>query len=403
MAFHGKKGLIFIEDGSFLLDNRVQREVRTLTRAGLSVTVICPRYPGESRHDHRHGVHVYRYRKWAPSEGLVGHACEYASSLLKGGALSLFVFVRHGFHVFHACNPPDILFLLARVYRLLGVSFLFDHHDVCPELYLSRFENPRPLVHRVLGWLERKTFEASDVVVATNGSYRRIAMERGGVPADRIFVVRNGPDLNKFQPGPPDPELVRPGRILVGYLGNMNPQDGVDVLLRAARHIKEVRGRRDVHFVFVGGGDAHPKLVSLCEEWNLSDIARFTGRLPDREMLATLNACDLCVQPDPSNPLNDVSTMNKIMEYMALRKPVVAFGLEETRVSGGDAALYAEPNRVEDLADKILLLADRPDLRQELGERGLRRVEESLSWEHSEAALLEAYEAALNRNARARP
>ena len=395
MAFRGKKALVFIDDGSFLMDNRVQREVGTLTRAGLAVTVICPRYPGESRHDHRDGVHVYRYRKWAPSDGLVGHAFEYASSLLKGGGLTLYVFARHGFHVFHACNPPDILFLLARVYKLLGVAFLFDHHDLCPELYLSRFENPRPAVHKALRWLERQTFRAADVVVATNLSYRRIAMERGGVPAGRVFVVRNGPDLAKFRTGPPDAELVRPGRVLVGYLGNMNPQDGVDVLLRAARHIKEVCGRSDVHFVFVGGGDAHPGLVRLCEEWRLADIARFTGRLPDREMLATLNACDLCVQPDPSSPLNDVSTMNKIMEYMALEKPVVAFDLEETRYSGGDAALYAEPNRVEDLAEKILHLADRPALRKELGERGRRRVEEFLSWEHSEPALLEAYAAAL--------
>ncbi len=395
MAFHGKKVLIFIEDGSFLLDNRVQREVQTLTKAGLQVTVICPRYPGENRHDNQDGVHIYRYRKWAPSEGLLGHACEYASSLLKGGTLSLWVFLRHGFQVFHACNPPDILFLLGRIYKLFGVSFLFDHHDLCPELYMSRFENPRPLVHRVLAWMERCTLKAADIVVATNRSYRQIQMERGDVPADRIFVVRNGPDLNKFRPGPSEPGPKKSGKILVGYLGNMNPQDGVDYLVKAARHIKEVCKRNDLQFVFVGGGDAHPDLVHLCEKWNLGDTTHFTGRLPDREMLATLNACDICVQPDPSSPLNDVSTMNKIMEYMALKKPVVAFDLKETRVSGGDAALYAEPNRVEDLADKILTLADSPPLREELGEKGRKRVEDVLCWKHSEGALLEAYESAL--------
>jgi len=395
MEFHGKKVLIFIEDGSYLLDNRVQREVKTLTGAGLQVAVICPRYPGENRYDNQDGVHIYRYRKWTLSEGLLGHAFEYASSLLKGGTLSMVVFVRHGFQVFHACNPPDILFLLAGIYKLFGVSFLFDHHDVCPELYLSRFENPRPLVYKILSWMEKRTMKTADVVVATNQSYRQIAMDRGGVPANRIFVVRNGPDPHKFRPGPPDRELIRPGRILVGYLGNMNPQDGVDRLVQTARHIKEVKNRRDLYFVFVGGGDAHPKLVQMCEQRNLTDITHFTGRVPDPEMLATLNACDICVQPDPPSPLNDVSTMNKIMEYMALEKPVVAFDLKETRVSGGDAALYAEPDSVEDLADKILHLADRPALRKELGERGRKRVEEVLCWEHSEEALREAYKAAL--------
>jgi len=394
-VFHGKKVLIFIEDGSYLLDNRVQREVGTLTRAGLQVSVICPRYPGETVHECQDGVHIYRYRKWAPSEGLVGHLFEYASSLLKGGSLALWVYARHGFHVFHACNPPDLLFLLGACFKPLGVRFLFDHHDLCPELYLARFGNPRPFVHRALSWLERMTLRTADAVIATNLSYRRIEHERCGFPEDRIFVVRNGPDLTKFAPGPGDPDLAGLNKTVVGYLGNMNPQDGVDVLLQAARHIKEVRRRTDLFFVFVGGGDAQPELVRLCRAWNLEDTCRFTGRLPDREMLATLNACHLCVQPDPSNPLNDVSTMNKIMEYMALGKAVVAFDLPETRYSGGEAALYAEPNRVEDLADKILELADDPAQREERGRAGRRRVEDVLSWEHAEPALRAAYASVL--------
>jgi len=391
----GKKALIFIEDGSFLLDNRVQREAGTLSRAGWRISVICPRYPGEKRHDRQGPIHIYRYRKWTLGDGFLGHLCEYASSLLKGGVLSLWVFLRHGFRVFHACNPPDILFLLGNFYKLFGVRFLFDHHDLCPELYLSRFRNPTPLVFKVLSRMEKLTLKSADVVIATNQSYRRLEMQRGPVRPERIFVVRNGPDLEKFKPGPPDPELAVMEKIVVGYLGNMNPQDGVDFLVRAAHYLRERKNRNDLHFVFIGAGDAHGELRELSRKLGLEETCRFAGRLPDAEMLAALNACDICVQPDPSNPLNDASTMNKVMEYMALAKPVVAFDLPETRFSGGTAALYAEPNRIEDLAEKILLLADNPDLRKELGEQGRRRVEEHLCWRHSEAALLAAYAACL--------
>jgi len=395
MELSGRKGLIFIEDGSFLLDNRVQREVATLRKAGMELAVICPRYPGERRHDTVDGVHVYRYKKWKPSEGLLGHAAEYASSLIKGGALSLWVYLRHGFSIFHACNPPDILFVLGLPYKVAGVRFLFDHHDLCPELYLSRFERPHRVVHRLLSLMERLTLRSADVVIATNESYKRIEIDRGGVDPRRVFVVRNGPDLAKFKPGSASPELRSLGKVVVGYLGNMNPQDGVDYLLRAARYLKEARGRSDLYFVFIGGGDASQDLVRLSEEWRLADTCRFTGRLPDQEMLEVLNACDICVQPDPSSPLNDRSTMNKIMEYMALEKPVVAFDLPETRYSGGDAVLYAVPNSVEDLAEKILYLADNPAVRQERGKKGRQRVEEHLCWRHSEKHLIEAYKTAL--------
>lgn len=397
MDFHGKRALIFIEDGSFLLDNRVQREARTLRASGLDLTIVCPRYPGEKRHDIQDGIRIYRYRKWIPSDGFVGHMCEYASSLVQGGLLSAWAYLRHGFDLFHACNPPDILFLIGRAFKPLGVRFVFDHHDLCPELYLSRFRRPYRVVHRAQLWLEKRTLKAADVVIATNGTYKRFEMERGGVPEDRIFVVRNGPDLAKFHPVPPDPDLTRWGKTLVGYLGNMNPQDGVIYLLRAAHHIRHVKGRDDLGFVLVGSGGAYAELTRSCEAWGLSDTCRFLGRLPHDEMLSALSACHLCVQPDPSNPLNDASTMNKVMEYMALGKAVVAFDLPETRVSGGDAMLYAEPNRVEDLAEKILELADRPEEREELGRRGQRRVRERLSWENSEPALRAAYAKALSR------
>ncbi len=395
MELSGKKGLIFIEDGSFLLDNRVQREVQTLRRAGMDLVVICPRYPGERMHDILNGVHIYRYKKWKLSDGLLGHVGEYGSSLLKGSILALLAYVRHGFHLFHACNPPDMLFLIALPYKLLGVRFLFDHHDLCPELYLSRFKRPHRWIHTVLSVMERVTLRTADVVLATNESYKRLEIARAGIDAKRIFVVHNGPDLGKFKPGKASPTLRNLGKLIVGYLGNMNPQDGVEYLLLCARYLKEVRKRNDLYFVFVGAGDAYQDLVLMSKEWNIAELCHFTGRLPDHEMLETLNACDICVQPDPSNPLNDCSTMNKVMEYMALEKPVVAFDLPETRYSGGDAVLYARPNNIEDLAEKILYLADNPDVRTALGKKGRQRVEECLCWDHSERPLIDAYKVAL--------
>ena len=379
-----------IEDGSYLYDNRVRREAETLTKAGYQVAVICPKYPGESDYDTHDDVHIYRYDKWQ----FGGHFGEYVSSLLKGGWLSVKAWRRHGgFDFIQACNPPDLWFVIAAIFKFLfGVKFIFDHHDICPELYISRFGEKIRIGYHIMLVLEKLTFKLSDGVISTNESYKRIANERGGVPYERISVVRNGPDLKKFHPLPPDPAISKDNQILVGYLGNMNPQDGVDHLLMAAQSIVHKHNRSDIHFILVGKGDAFDDLNRLVDRYNLDDRVTFTGRLPDADMLRCLSSCDICVQPDPLNPLNNLSTMNKVMEYMALEKPVVAYDLLETRFSGGDCLLYAEPNEPEDLAQKIIQLADDSDKRKMLGKNGRKRIEASLSWKHSEVQLLNLYE-----------
>ena len=390
-----KKILILIEDGSFLFDNRVQRESATLTKAGYQVLVICPRYPGETEYDVQEGVHVYRYDKWR----FGGHLGEYGSSLIKGFWLTWRVWKQHGFNFIHACNPPDFWFLVAVTFKaLFGVKFIFDHHDACPELYLTRFGgSDKSLGYRTMLLLENLTFKLADAVIATNESYKRIAITRGHVAKELIRVVRNGPDLNKFRLMKSDPEIKTPNRMVVGYLGNMNPQDGVEHLLLAARKIIHDLGRKDFFFIFIGRGDSFEDLVAKKKTWGLDDYVWFTGRIPDADMLRCLSSCDICVQPDPKNPLNDVSTMNKVMEYMALEKPVVAYDLVETRYSCGDCALYAEPNRAEDLANTIMKLAENENMRLEMGGKGRKRVEKLLAWKHSEQNLIDLYNLILGK------
>lgn len=380
--------LVFIEDGSFIFDNRVKRETKTLQSAGFQVSVICPRYPGERWADKVGETYVYRYPKFAPGEGMLAHACEYACSLFFGGLLSLWVAVRRGFDVIQLCNPPDFLFPIAAFFRLFGKKYIYDHHDLCPELFESRFGSQRPMVLGILRWSERMSWRLADGVISTNESYRQAAIQRGGVAPENAVAVRNGPDLERFsdwsEPGDT-------GRVRVGYIGNMNPQDGVDYLVRAAHHIRHDQGRTDVDFVFIGKGDSFEELNRLKSELGLDDCVRFTGRISDAEVQVELNACDIGCQPDPLNPLNAVSTMNKALEYMALGKPVVAFDLVETRVSCGDAALYAEKDDPKELAQLILRLADDVELRRTLGFAGRKRIEERLAWKYSEKPFLAMY------------
>jgi glycosyltransferase involved in cell wall biosynthesis len=393
------KALIFIEDGSFTYDNRVIREANALVAGGWEVTVISPRYRGDpfrktiSRH-----LRAYYYPK-PNAQGAAGHVIEHGISLIMGFLLTFWVWLRHGFSVLHACNPTDILWIVALPYKAIGKRFVFDQHDLCPELYLSRGDGTeKSFFYKVLMILEKMSFRFSDVVIATNESYKKVAVERGGkLPCD-VFVVRNGPDLNKFHAVPPPSGLKRKGEVLVGYLGNMNLQDGVEYLLQAAQEIVIRRGRANVRFILVGGGSHRQKLAELSRSMGLEKNVTFTGRVPDDKMLGLLSACDICVQPDPHNPLNDASTMNKVMEYMALDKPVVAFDLKETRVSCGNAAVYASANDAVDLGEKILSLADDPLCAQGMARLGRERVEKYLSWDHSVPHLLAAYGHALNNS-----
>lgn len=387
-----RKLLIIVENLPVPFDRRVWQEATTLRDAGYLVSIICPTGKGfEARQETLQEIHVYRYRLPVEARGFLGYILEYGAALLQQFFLTCRVLRRHGFDVIHACNPPDNIFLIGGLFKLFGKRFLFDHHDINPELYEAKF-GKRGLLHRALLLAERLTFATADVSIATNESYRDIALTRGRMRADRVFVVRSGPNLDRIHPVAPNASLKKGRHYLVGYVGVMGAQEGIDYLLRAARIIVRDKGREDVHFGLVGGGTELDAMKHYAEELGIADYVTFTGRIPDEPMLEMLSTADVCVNPDVANEMNDKSTMNKIMEYMALGKPVVQFDLTEGRRSALEASLYARRNDEQDLADRILeLLGDR-ERRERMGAYGRNRVETELQWTHEVPKLLEAYE-----------
>jgi len=384
--------LIIVENLPCPFDRRVWQEARTLSAAGYQVSIICPKAPGyEKSFEQIEGIDIHRH--WLPTEadGALGYALEYSVALFMEFWLSLKVAFGRGFDVLQACNPPDTIFLIGGFYKLFGKKFVFDHHDINPELYEAKF-GKKGWGRKLLVALERMSFRTADLVISTNESYRNIAIERGGKDANQVFVVRSGPDLTRIKRVPPNPALKKGRRYLVGYVGVMGKQEGIDLLLQAVQLIVHHLKRTDIHFGLVGGGTELPAMRELAKELGVAEYVTFTGRAPDAELLEMLNTADICVNPDRANEMNDRSTMNKIMEYMALGKPVVQFDLTEGRVSAGDASWYARPNDVADLAQKMVSLLGDENQRTHMSAVGRERVEQVLAWQHEAPRLLAAYE-----------
>jgi glycosyltransferase involved in cell wall biosynthesis len=383
--------LLLVENNPYPFDVRVRREAHALRDAGYQVTVVSPRAKDQPKKEIIDGVDVFRFPLPTGGTGAVGYALEFGYSTLAMLLLSIWILLREGVDVIHAANPPDTLFVIGAVAKPFGKKFVFDQHDLSPETYLSRFKQPREnVLSRMLRGLERCSYAVADVVIATNESYRRLAVERGRKRADQVFVVRNGPPLS-FQLSDPDPDLARRAEHVIGYIGTMGPQDGVDYWLRAIRHIVFTLERRDFLAVIIGTGDAARGLHALSRELEIEPYVWFTGRIPDQDARAYLSTAQVCVHPDPLSPLNDLSTMNKMMEYMALGKPAVAFDLVETRYSAQEAALYATPNDELEFAKLVCWLLDHPEERDRMGELGRQRIASSLAWEYSVPQLLRAY------------
>ena len=396
--------LVIVQNLPVPFDRRVWLECQALVSAGHQVAVVCPKGDGDRSYQVVDTVEIYKYGPYAPGGSKVSFICEYVYSFVATAWLTLRARRSGRFAVMQACNPPDIFWPIALLLRALDRTvFVFDHHDLCPELYQSRFPDGPRLPYRALRALERRTHRTARHVIATNGSYRDVAIRRSGKSPTDVTVVRTGPDPERLIRGEAKPQLRRGRRYLAAYIGVMGPQDGVDIVVRAAHVVVHQLHRDDIAFTLIGKGDCFDELVALRDELNLAGHVEFTGRAPDSLVSEIMSTADVGLSPDPKNPLNDVSTMNKTMEYMAYELPVVAFDLRETRISAGEAAVYVTPNDVDEYAKAIVELIDDEERRGQLGKAGRVRVEQQLAWSHQQRAYLDVYQRLLgDRQARQR-
>lgn len=393
MEFAGKHILVVIENLPAPFDRRVWQEATTLKEHGAKVSIICPKMKGyEKSYEVIDDIEIYRH-PLKEGKGALGYAVEYSQAIFWEFILSWKIFFKKRFHVIHGCNPPDLIFITALFFKLFGVKYVFDHHDINPELYISKFEK-KGFFYKLMLLFERLTFKTANYSIATNESYKKIAIERGKMKPQKVQVVRSGPKLERLKLIDPVIKLKKGKKYLIGYIGVIGEQEGLDLLLESAKYI--VSKRDDVHFGIVGGGTHLEDIKQLCIDMNLSDHFDFYGRVDDQTMLEVLNTADVCVNPDKPTAMNDLSTMNKIMEYMALKKPIVQYTLKEGKFSAKDASLYAKNTDPIDFAEKIIELLDDEALRTKMGTYGYNRVLNELSWAHENKNLINIYKKVFN-------
>jgi glycosyltransferase involved in cell wall biosynthesis len=386
-----RKILIIVENLPVPFDTRVWQEATTLAANGYTVSVICPVGKGYmAKEETLDGVHIFRHPLPPEGNGALGYFREYGSALREELRLAKKVYREIGFDVIHGCNPPDDIYMVASFFKKYGVKYVFDHHDICPELFEAKFGSTSGLLYKSQVWLERQTYKHCTFAFVTNESYRRIAIERDHMPPERVIVLRSGPKLERLRQLPPDPSIRRGYPYMAGYLGVIGQQEGVEYILQAAQYIKE--RENDVFWGIVGGGPHLEAMKKQAHAMGLDDCVEFTGRVPDEQILRYLNTADVCVNSDTYNAMNDKSTMNKVLEYMALGKPIVQFDLTEGRYSAQEASLYAKRNDAVDMAEKIRQLLADPELRERMGSFGRERIVNELSWDNTSKALLEGYE-----------
>lgn len=388
-VFAGKHVLIIVENLSLPFDRRVWQEANSLKDAGADVSIICPKMKGyEKKYEILNGIEIYRHPLPVEGRGASGYLIEYFCALFFESWLSMKIFFKKRFQVIQGCNPPDLIFLVALPFKLFGVKYVFDHHDINPELYIAKY-NKKDFFYRLMLLFERWSFRTAVYSIATNESYREIALKRGGMKDDRITVVRSGADLDRIKFQKPNPDLKKGKKYLIGYVGVIGEQEGLDLLMDSIRYMKSVRS--DFRFAIVGGGTDLEKIKQYARDTGVTNVVDFYGRVDEATLMEVLNSCEVCVNPDKPTEMNNLSTMNKIIEYMALKKPIVQYDLKEGKYSAGKASLYAENTDTKDFGDKIMYLLDHEAQRREMGEYGYKRVLEELSWDRQRIKLEEHY------------
>jgi glycosyltransferase involved in cell wall biosynthesis len=386
--------LIISENLPVPLDRRVWREANALQEAGWHVSIISPKRGSYAKsRETLNGIEIYRH-PLPEARNAWAYPFEYGIALFWQVTIAWRIYLTRGFDIIHACNPPDLIFLVAAPFKALGVRFIFDHHDLCPELAETKFGKGRAaaVMRSIMLFLERQTFRLADASIATNQSYRDVAIHRGGMISDRVYVVRSAPDHRLWRPVPADPALRSNSRFLVGYVGVIGSQEGLADLLLAIKHLVHELHRRDISFILVGDGPERKKLEAEARDHGIDDRVHFTGRVSDEDLIRILSSCDICVNADLATPFNNLSSMNKIVEYMALGKPLVQIDLIEGRFTAMESALYAAPNDPKDFADRIIELLSNPERLDDMGKAGRRRFEEALAWKHQVPSLLACYE-----------
>lgn len=387
--------LVIVQNLPLPGDRRVWLECKSLRDEGYEVAAITPAAPGDLRYELHEGVHLWKYKPPPVTESKLSFVWEFVYCWLRTFFLSLSVVRRLGRPaVIQTCNPPDTYWALGLLYRPFGTKFVFDQHDLNPELFESRFNKRGPL-YRALILLEKANYKVAEQVVSTNESYAQMAITRGAVDPSRVTVVRTGPDTSVLTPSNPNPELKRGRKYLVHFHGVMGPQDGVDLVVGAAHDVLRRHGRKDVYFSVLGAGDCWAELKAKVTELGLEDDIYMPGRVSDEELFAHLSTADIGLSSDPPNPLNDLSTMNKTMEYMAFGVPVVAFDLKETKVSAGSSAVFVPVANAGEYADAIVRLLDDDVARKTMSEAGIARARTELDWKYQREGYVKAINSAV--------
>jgi len=389
----GKHILIVVENLPLPFDRRVWQEANTLKDSGAEVSIICPQMKGyTTKYEVLNGIHIYRHPLPIEGSGAWGYLMEYSTALFWEFVLSWKIYFRKKFQVIHGCNPPDLIFLVSLFFKPFGVTYIFDHHDINPELYIAKY-NKKGFFYKFLLLVEKWTFKTAKYSIATNESYKQIAIERGGMKVQDVEVIRSGPKLDRLRLTDGNEKYKKGRKYLIGYVGVIGEQEGIDLLLESAKYI--VERRQDVQFGIVGGGTEVEKLKDLTKSMGLDQYVDFYGRVDDETMIDVLNTADVCVNPDTPTEMNNLSTMNKIMEYMALKKPIVQYDLKEGRYSAQEASLYADNTSTSDFAEKIIWLLNNPEERARMSTFGYNRVVNELSWEFESKKLIDFYKRVL--------